>query len=81
MMSTKELRFVVDEQFINELQKRIGVSSAADVAREALTILDWAAKERAAGRLVLSTSSTGEDVHRLVTPALEVAASSSSTNR
>lgn len=66
-----EVRLNIDDTFLRELQEKIGASAkAVDITREALTMFNWAIEEVASGRVVLSTSATGEDVHRLVMPTL-----------
>jgi hypothetical protein len=65
-----EIRFTVDSSFLGELQKRLGIEKGTDIARAALTLLDWASKETQSGRIVLSSNESGKDVHRLVMPEL-----------
>lgn len=66
-----EVRFTTDDRFIRQLQKKFSSEPrATDIAREALTVLNWAADEIAQGRIILSTNAKGGDVHRLVTPLL-----------
>jgi len=68
--SQTEIRVAVDKEFLEALQKRLGVSRATEVARSALTLLDWAATETQNGRVILSSTEKGSDVHRLVMPEL-----------
>lgn len=66
-----EVRLNIDDAFLKNLQEKVGGSAkATDITRDALTMFNWAIGEAAAGRVVLSTSATGEDVHRLVMPSL-----------
>ena len=65
-----EVRFSVNADFLKALQQRLGVDRATDVARSALTLLDWASREASGGRIILSTTDDGKDVHRLVMPEL-----------
>jgi hypothetical protein len=65
-----EIRVNVDSDFLRELQEKLGVDRATDVARSALTLLDWAANEVQEGRVILSSTGSGTDVHRLVMPEL-----------
>jgi hypothetical protein len=69
-----EVRLSIDSDFLKELQDKLGVDRATDVARAGLTILNWAAGEASRGRLILSSTSNGEDIHRLVMPELTTAA-------
>lgn len=66
-----EVRLNIDDTFLKNLQEKVGrPTKATDITRDALTIFNWAVEEVAAGRVVLSTSASGEDVHRLVMPTL-----------
>lgn len=69
-----EIRFSVDADFLKTLQQRLGVEKGTDLARSALTLLDWASSEASGGRLILSSNTEGTDVHRLVMPELSQAA-------
>lgn len=66
-----ELRFNIDDKFINNMQQQlIGSSKPTEITREALTILNWAINEAANGRVIVSTTQDGKDIHRLVMPSL-----------
>jgi len=65
-----ELCVEVGDAFLAELKRRIGVTDNTFIAREALTIINWAADQRIAGRDVVSTE--GGRVHaRLRMASLE----------
>ena len=66
-----ELRFTVNTDFMNKLRKRLQVERGTDIARSALTLLDWASEETSSGRVILSSTSEGTEVHRLVMPELK----------
>ncbi|WP_377702419.1 hypothetical protein [Pseudoduganella sp. UC29_71] len=67
-----EVRLNIDDAFLKDLQEQIGGGAkATDITRDALTIFKWAVEEAAAGRVVLSTNTSGADVHRLVMPTLQ----------
>ena len=71
-----EVRFQVDDKFMEDLQKHLQTTKATDVVKEALTVLNWAVKEKAKGREVLSgkLSADREDAQglvRLATPGLD----------
>lgn len=70
----REVRFTVDEAYINDLQRKLKGAKATDIAREALTIFNWAVEEAARGRVIVSTGPDGKDVHRLAMPSLSQAA-------
>ncbi len=66
-----ELRVAVDAAYLRELQDRLGVTSGTELARAALSLLDWASREVADGRIILSTDENGRNPHRLVMPQLQ----------
>lgn len=45
-----EVRFQVDDAFLQNLQQKLGTSKSTDIAREALTLLNWAVKEKSESR-------------------------------
>lgn len=64
----------VDEAFMKGIQEIVGGQvPTQELMRDALTILNWAMREAAAGRVVLSTNADGKDIHRLVMPVLKMA--------
>jgi hypothetical protein len=67
-----EVRFQIPDDVINGLRAKIGVASNTDVAREALTLLNWAADERRKGRVILSADPEMKtQLVRLALPTLE----------
>lgn len=67
---TTEVRVAIDSSFLKHLEDRLGLTRSTDVARVALSLLDWASEEAAHGRMILSTDKDGKDAHRLVMPEL-----------
>lgn len=65
-----EVRFQVDDAFLQKLQKRLGASKFTDVARDALTLLNWAVGEREAGRDIASAKN-GRIEKQLAMPSLD----------
>jgi len=65
-----EVRVAIDSNFLNTLEKRLGITKSTDLTRVALSLLDWASEETKEGRLILSTDSEGKQAHRLVMPEL-----------
>nr|VFK24317.1 MAG: hypothetical protein BECKLPF1236A_GA0070988_104131 [Candidatus Kentron sp. LPFa]VFK35813.1 MAG: hypothetical protein BECKLPF1236C_GA0070990_104261 [Candidatus Kentron sp. LPFa] len=65
-----EIRVAIDSDFLKKLEDRLGVSRSTDLARAALSLLDWASAESTEGRLILSTDNEGKNVHQLVMPEL-----------
>ena len=65
-----EVRFQVDDAFLRNLQEKLGTSKSTDVARDALTLLDWAVQEKLAGRDIASTDD-GSVHAKLAMPSLQ----------
>lgn len=65
-----EVRFQVDDEFLKTLQEKLKTGSSTDVAREALTLLNWAVREKEAGRELASTEG-GSVYARLAMPSLD----------
>lgn len=73
-----ELRLNIPDAIIASISDKLGgPQKATDIARDAITLFNWAVNERAKGRLVLSSGDNGEDVARLTMPSLETAAANS----
>ena len=68
MADKTEIRVLVDKAFLDKLQKRLRVEKSTDIVKQALGIYDWATGEIETGRTVVSSTSSGQDVHRLVSP-------------
>jgi hypothetical protein len=65
-----EVRFQVDDAFLQNLQKKLGTSKSTDVARDALTLLNWAVNEKSEGRDIASAEDG--NVHaKLAMPSLD----------
>lgn len=68
--SKTEIRFTIDSDFLKRLEERLGMDRATEIAKSALTLLDWASTETQKGRVILSSTDSGKEVHRLVMPEL-----------
>jgi len=69
---TMEVRFnVTDDEFMERLQNALKVKTAAEVVKQALTLLNWVIGEVGRNRIILSSDLNGQNVHRLVMPALD----------
>ena len=66
-----ELRFQVDDEYIKNLRAKLGYSSNTDLARDALTLLNWAADESEQGRVILSAEQAGGTPIRLALAKLD----------
>lgn len=65
-----ELRVNVDDEFMKRLQTRLGTNKSTDIARDALTLLNWAVEEKQQGRQIASADNGG--IHaRLAMPSLD----------
>jgi hypothetical protein len=49
-----EVRFQVDDAFLKNLQDKLGTPKTTDIAKDALTLLNWAIAQKLAGRDVAS---------------------------
>jgi hypothetical protein len=67
-----ELRLQVPDDVVKKFQEKLGSDAkVTDIARDALTLYNWAIEERAKGRLILSSDDEGEKMTRLAMPSLE----------
>ena len=66
-----ELRLQIPDELVKKLQDQLGNAKITDIARDALTLFNWAVNERAKGRLLLSSDENGEKMTRLAMPSLE----------
>jgi len=67
-----ELRLQIPDDLVKSLQDKLGTNvKVTDIARDALTMFNWAVGERAKGRLVLSSDEEGQKMARLAMPSLE----------
>ncbi len=60
----------IDDALIDHLKEALGLSQNTDVIQEALTMINWAAEEKAKGRSILSANPDGSDVVRLAMTCL-----------
>jgi hypothetical protein len=59
---------------LDKLKEATGVKTHKDLFNNAITLLDWAVKQRQQGRIVASMDETNENYKELQMPALEYAA-------
>jgi hypothetical protein len=72
-----DLRIKIDDKFINDLTsklegKQLGEVTGSRVTQDALALFKWAVDETSKGRVVVSSDPDGNDVQRVVMPALNV---------
>jgi len=65
-----ELRVQVEDTFLLNLQAKLGTGNPTDIARDALTLLNWAVGEKEKGRDIASTLN-GRIYTTLAMPSLE----------
>lgn len=66
-------------QELEELMRQLGVRTKKDLFNNALTLLEWASREKRSGRIIASILKEADDyreVKELVMPALNHASSS-----
>ncbi|OLP62628.1 hypothetical protein BJF93_12530 [Xaviernesmea oryzae] len=70
-----ELRLQIPDEVVAKIQARLGnKAKVTDIARDAITLFNWAVDERAKGRMVLSSEENGSDPARLAMASLDMAA-------
>ena len=57
-----EVLLVLDDLLLEELKTKTGISDPLALTSDAMTMLNWAVNEISAGRIVVSTDVTGENV-------------------
>jgi hypothetical protein len=70
-----ELRVKIDDAFINDLKSKLqgmqfGEITGTRLTQDAFALFKWAVEETSKGRTIVSTDANGEDVKRVVMPAL-----------
>jgi len=68
----REVRLQIPDDLADKLTRLVG-EKVTDIARDAITLYNWAVEERAKGRLVLSSDKEGGHVQRLMMPSIEAA--------
>jgi hypothetical protein len=66
-----EVRFQINDEFIENLKKEAGVRSTAQITDDALTFYQWAVSEMKKGRILLSADENGNNGRQIVFPGLE----------
>jgi hypothetical protein len=66
-----ELRLQIPDDVARKLQGQLGGAKLTDIARDALTMFNWAVEEKAKGRVVLSSDEEGERMTRLAMGSLD----------
>ena len=67
-----ELRVQISDETLKSIQQKLGTDAKfTDIAKDALTLCNWAVGERAKGNLILSSDEDGTKMTRLAMPSLE----------
>lgn len=66
-----EIRVTVDDEFAKDLQYKLGTKKSTEIARAALTVLNWAVDEVSKGRAIFSGDRDGKGLHKLAMPILD----------
>lgn len=66
MVGRTEVRVLVGKTFLGKLQDRLGGARPSEIVKQALGVYDWMTSEVDRGRVVVSASSDGTDIHRLM---------------
>ncbi|SCX62740.1 hypothetical protein [Nitrosospira sp. Nsp1] len=65
-----EIRVNVDDEFLEDLKKKLGNPKNTEIIQDALALLNWGADAKKAGRDVLSADKDRKDLEKLVLPRL-----------
>lgn len=68
-----EIRFSVDQKFMDSLKRDTGEEKATKLTSDALILLKWLVGEVRKGRIIMTTDEEGKDVRKVVMPILEQA--------
>jgi hypothetical protein len=69
-----EIRLTVPDAVVEALQKKLGPNvKLTEMAKEAMTLFNWAVGESAAGRLILSADAEGKGMKQVAMPTLDAA--------
>jgi hypothetical protein len=56
-----DIRVQIPDELADRLRRSLDLESNQDIVQEALTLLNWAAEERARGRVILSATTKGTE--------------------
>lgn len=69
-----DVRLQIPDEVVKSIQEKTKSDvKATDIAKEAITLYNWAIEERAKGRVVLSSNTDGGEMTRLAMPSIEKA--------
>jgi hypothetical protein len=73
-----EVRIQIPDEVVKQIQDKLGDVKVTDIAKDAVTMFNWAVDERSKGRVVLSSDEEGEKMTRLAMASLDRAAKTKS---
>lgn len=67
-----DFRLQIPDEFIESVRSKLGNDTkVTDIARDALTLFNWALNEKAKGRLILSSDEGGEKIKQVTLSSLD----------
>lgn len=67
-----EVRLQIPDELVESFQERLGSKvKVTDIAKDAISLFNWAVGERANGRLILSSDKEGEALKQVTMPRLD----------
>lgn len=67
-----EIRLQIPDETLRKMQEKLGTDMKfTDIAKDAITLFNWAVGEKAKGNLILSSDEEGTKMTRLAMPSLE----------
>ncbi len=67
-----EIRLQIPDEVIDNFQAKLSErTKPTDIARDAMTLYNWAVNERANGRVLLTSNTAGTEFTKLAMPSLE----------
>jgi hypothetical protein len=68
-----EVRIIIPDNVVQTLQDKFGANvKLTDIAKDAMSLFNWAVGEKAAGRIVLSSDAELKSPRQITTPSLDI---------
>jgi hypothetical protein len=68
-----DVRLQIPDTLVDQINQKLGSKAkATDIAKDALTLYNWAVNEKAKKREILSSDPNGEDIAKLAMPSLDI---------
>jgi len=66
-----EIRLQIPDEMVTGFQEKLSTNTKpTDIARDAITLYNWAVSERAKGNVILSSDKSGQNVTQITMPSL-----------